>query len=78
MSKLVTKDEIMEKYARKLRAKADVISGNWEAAKERMIRGYEATPFNTARKSAYATMVRAAKHRVDVEKAIRNYEAKMF
>lgn len=78
MIKMVTKAEILDKYGRKLRAKAPVISANWEAAKERMIKGYDATPFNTARKDAYETMVRAAKHRVDIEKAIRNYEAKMF
>ena len=71
--------QIMEKYGRKLRAASGKIAANWTEAKGRMVTGYNDTPFNAQRKSNYQAGIAAAQAPVvDVEKAVRNYEAKMF
>ena len=73
----LTLDEMAAKGVRKLRAKADQITRSWEAAKSRMISGYEATPFGPTRKANYRAAIEVAKHRVDPDKWERNWKAKM-
>ena len=73
----LTLDEMAAKGVRKLRAKADSITRSWEAAKPRMISGYEATPFGPTRKANYRKAIEAARHRLDIEKWERNWKAKM-
>lgn len=72
-----TIEEMAAKGVRKLRQKAASITASWEAAKSRMIAGYDATPFGPTRKRNYREMVQAASHRVDPDKWERNWPAKM-
>jgi len=73
----LTLEEMAAKGYEKLARKATQISASWEAAKGRMISGYDATPFGPARKSNYRAGVQAARHRTDPEKWRRNWSAKM-
>jgi hypothetical protein len=74
---MLTLTEMAAKGERKLRAKAATISASWEAAKSRMKAGYDATPFGPTRKSNYKAAIDVAKHRLDIDKWRRNWEAKM-
>lgn len=70
-------EEMTAKGVAKLRAKAASITASWNAAKSRMIAGYEATPFGPTRKGNYRSGVQAATHRTDADKWERNWPAKM-
>ncbi|MEM1944145.1 MAG: hypothetical protein QXX57_00180 [Nitrososphaerota archaeon] len=61
----------------KATAKDANIRRSWEAAKTRMISGYDGTPFGPTRKSNYRAAVTAASHRTDWDKWRRNWIAKM-
>jgi hypothetical protein len=73
----LTLEELAAKGYEKLVRKAAQISASWEAAKGRMIAGFDATPFGPTRKSNFRAGVQAAKHRTDPEKWRRNWTAKM-
>jgi len=72
-----TIDEMVRKGVNKLRNKADSMIRSWNAAKSRMIAGYDATPFGPTRKSNYRAGIQTAEFRVNPEKWARNWPAKM-
>ncbi|MEM1557425.1 MAG: hypothetical protein QXI11_00875 [Thermoproteota archaeon] len=73
----LTLDEMADKGYRKAKAKEPRISTSWEAAKERMKRGYDATPFGPTRKANYRAAIDAARHRQDWDKWKENWTSKM-
>ena len=70
-----TIEEMLAKGRRKLEAKRDIMSENWEAAKGRMKTAYGELPFGPRTKAAYNAGIDAGRHRVDIEKWARNWPA---
>lgn len=74
----ISLEEAINKGLTKMRAKAAGISQLWEAAKPRMIAGYEGIPWiGPLRKQNYRAGVQAARHRVDPDKWATNYREKI-
>jgi hypothetical protein len=70
-------EAMQEKGRTKLIRKGPSISAAYNAAKERMKRGYALCPFGETRKRNYVAGIDAAVHRVDPEKWARNWVEKM-
>ncbi|MEM2941396.1 MAG: hypothetical protein QW304_07610 [Thermoproteota archaeon] len=74
---MVSIEEWAAKGYNKATAKDTNIRKSWEAAKTRMVSGYDATPFGPTRKANYRAAVQAATFRTDWDKWRRNWSAKM-
>jgi len=68
---------MVRKGVTKLRAKADSMKRSWEGARQRMIAGFEATPFGPTRKANFRDGIQNATYRTDPDKWERNWPAKM-
>lgn len=73
-----TLSEMAAKGARKLSAKASIMTSNYSASKGRMKAGYAALPFGPNTKAAYAAGVDAGRYRApDPAKWSKNWVAKV-
>jgi len=74
---MATIAEMASRGATKMSRKEPIMARNWDAAKTRMISGYEATPFGSTRKANYRDAISVATYRTDTEKWRRKWEAAM-
>jgi hypothetical protein len=73
-----TLEDMVSKGQRKLRAKADTMSANYDAAKPDMKASYGALPFGPITTAAYDSGIDAARYRLpDVDKWGRNWRRKV-
>ena len=73
-----TLQEMAAQGAQKLRDKQSSMAASYNAAKGRMVEGYNSTPFGPTRKANYARGVQnATYHAPDVDKWQRNWTGKM-
>lgn len=70
--------EMVAQGRAKLADKQATMVSSYNAAKSRMVEGYNAMPFGPTRKSAYSTGIQRATYRApDPDKWAKNYQAKM-
>ena len=73
----LTLDQMAAEGKRKMDLKASSMTASWNAAKSRMKSGFADQPFGPTRKANFNTAVDNATHRVDNDKWLKNWLAKM-